>query len=106
MKTSRITSFLAGLMVANSSPHLATMITGRRHLTPIGGRNSGPLVNGVWAGLNLAGGLALLQPSRRRGGAVWDGDLHAFEFGCLTFAAWMALSERFLPAVNTVSREP
>lgn len=77
------------------------MITGRRHLTPLAGRNSGPVINGVWAGLNLAAGVALLQPSRRRGTPTWDVDLHAFEFGCVTFAAWMALSERFLGRINS-----
>jgi len=96
MITTRITSFLAGVLIANSSPHLATLITGREHLTPLAGRNSGPVVNGAWALLNLAGGIALLQPSRRRGGRRWDSDLPAFEFGCLAFAAWMAVTETFV----------
>jgi hypothetical protein len=97
MVTTRVASFLAGMLVTNSSPHLATLITGRQHMTPLGGRTSGAALNGIWAALNLIGGLALLQLSRRRGGRRWDNDLPAFELGCLTFAAWMALSETFFP---------
>lgn len=101
MRRTRKTSFAAGLLFANSSPHLATLITGRRHLTPLAGRSSGPVVNGIWAGLNLLAGVALLQPSRRRKTPAWDEDLHAFELGCLTFAGWMALSERYLGRINS-----
>ena len=97
MITTRITSFLAGVLVANSSPHLATLVTGREHLTPLAGRGSGPAVNGAWAALNLVAGVALLLPSRRRGGRRWDNDLPAFELGCLTFACWMAATETLLP---------
>ncbi|MEU6034351.1 hypothetical protein ABZ801_03000 [Actinomadura sp. NPDC047616] len=97
MASSRILSFAAGALVANSAPHLATAVTGRRHMTPLAGRRSGPAVNAVWAGLNLVGGAALLQASRRRGGRRWDDDLVAFEAGYLAFALWMAASERFLP---------
>jgi hypothetical protein len=93
----RVSTFLAGVAIANSSPHLATLVTGREHLTPLGGRSSGPLVNGAWASLNLAAGVALLQPSRRRGGRRWDADLPAFGLGCLCLAAWMWASETFLP---------
>ncbi|QGN32270.1 hypothetical protein [Microlunatus sp. Gsoil 973] len=97
---SRISAFAAGVAMANSGPHLASLITGREHLTPLGGRSSGPLVNGVWASLNLAVGVALLQPSRRRGGRRWDNDLPAFELGCLCLAAWLAASEAFLATSN------
>ncbi|WP_157995692.1 hypothetical protein [Thermomonospora amylolytica] len=97
MKVPRGLPFLAGMLVANSAPHLATAVTGRRHMTPLAGRGSGPVVNGVWAGLNLAGGLLLLRRARRHGGARWDEDLVAFEAGYLTFALWMAGSERLFP---------
>lgn len=96
MTLSRIQSFVAGVLIANSAPHLATTVTGRRHLTPIGGRRSGPAVNAVWAAVNLAAGGLLLHTARRRGGPEWDGDLVAFEGGCLALAAWMFTSERIL----------
>ncbi|XRQ09088.1 hypothetical protein ACN3XK_73525 [Actinomadura welshii] len=100
MKSSRVQSFIAGVLFANTAPHLATAVTGRRHLTPLAGRNSGPAVNAVWAGLNLAAGVALLRRARRGGEQRWDADLVAFEAGAVVFAAWMAGTERFL-AVNS-----
>ncbi|MEV4804786.1 hypothetical protein AB0K18_32710 [Nonomuraea sp. NPDC049421] len=95
----RARSFVAGLLVSNSAPHLATAVTGRRHLTPLAGRRSGPGVNLVWGLANLAGGLALLRSAAKaeRPGDAWDGRLVAFETGCVAFAAWMAATERFLP---------
>jgi len=84
-------AFLGGLLAANSLAHLATALTGREHLTPLAGRTSGPLVNGVWGGVNLLGGLLLARsaggPDRR-----WDHRLVAFDAGAAAFAAWMALS--------------
>lgn len=100
MIKTRLTSFVAGVLIANSSPHLATLITGRVHMTPLAGRNSGPLVNGAWAAVNLAAGVALLQPSRRCGDQRWDSDLPAFELGYLTFAGWMTATETFFPKSN------
>ncbi|XVQ13128.1 hypothetical protein ACQP1W_11470 [Spirillospora sp. CA-255316] len=98
MRASRVQSFIAGVLVANAAPHLATAVTGRRHLTPLAGRDSGPVANAVWAGLNVAAGVALL---RRAGdasaGPRWNADLVAFETGALALAAWMAGTERFFP---------
>jgi hypothetical protein len=91
---SRIRSFLAGVLVGNSAPHLATAITGRRHLTPLAGRESGPAVNGLWGLLNLLGGLLLLTPDNHRSPVRWDDDLIAFESGVLALSAWMAVTER------------
>ncbi len=92
--SSRVRSFLAGVLVGNSAPHLATAVTRRRHLTPLAGRGSGPAVNGLWGGLNLLGGLLLLSPDSHREPGRWDDDLLAFEGGVLALAAWMVLSER------------
>ncbi|MCW4457881.1 hypothetical protein [Microbacterium sp. MPKO10] len=103
MSTSRTRSFIAGVLVANSAPHLATAVAGRQHLTPLGGRRSGPGINAIWGVLNLAGGLALLargrsksDVQRRAGSARWTDDLPSFETGYLVFAAWMAISERLM----------
>ncbi|GAA1785569.1 hypothetical protein GCM10009834_51370 [Streptomonospora arabica] len=85
------------MLIANSAPHLATAVAGRRHLTPLAGRESGPVVNGVWAGLNIAAGVLLLRRKRSAAPAArWDGDLVAFEAGYLGFALWMAGSEAAL----------
>jgi hypothetical protein len=108
MSRSRVRSFLAGVLVGNSAPHLATAITRRRHLTPLAGRRSGPVVNGLWGLLNLLGGLLLLTPDAHRSPGKWDDDLVAFEGGVLALAAWMAVSERML-RTNTapdVGRQP
>ncbi|MGH3097189.1 MAG: hypothetical protein ACRDMV_14475 [Streptosporangiales bacterium] len=96
MRSSRVRSVLAGILVANSAPHLASAAANRQHLTPLAGRRSGPLVNGVWALANVAGAALLLRPSRRSGAKRWDADLLAFETGYLVFAAWMAGSEHVL----------
>lgn len=102
MPSSRIRSFIAGVLVANSAPHLATAAAGRRHLTPLGGRESGPGINAVWGALNLAGGLILLARSQKKSRSQpnearrWNGDLPSFETGYLAFAVWMAVSERLL----------
>ncbi|GEL20662.1 hypothetical protein PA7_44990 [Pseudonocardia asaccharolytica DSM 44247 = NBRC 16224] len=84
------------MLVSNSAPHLATAITGRRHLTPLAGRDSGPGVNAVWGSINLLSGLLLLSPDRHRVPASWTNDLLAFEAGAAAFAIWMAASERLL----------
>lgn len=85
------------MLIANSAPHLATAIADRRHFTPLGFKHAGAGVNALWAGLNLAAGIALLLPSRRGGSTRWDADLVAFEAGCVVFAAWMAGTEGIHP---------
>lgn len=102
---SRVRSFLAGVLVGNSTPHLATAITGRRHLTPLGGRRSGPGVNGLWGLLNLLGGLLLLRPDTHRSPGRWDGDLPAFEAGVLALAAWMLATESVLRTNTSPSED-
>ncbi|MGH3623441.1 MAG: hypothetical protein ACRDQ5_16865 [Sciscionella sp.] len=94
---------VAGILVANSAPHLASAAAKRQHLTPLGGRRSGPTVNGVWALINLAGGVLLLRASRRADVPRWDADLVAFESGYLLFALWMAGSERLF-SINSDRR--
>lgn len=94
--------FVAGMLCANSLPHLATAITGRRHLTPVAGRNSSQWVNAGWGVANLAGGLVLIRRTAR-GTGRWDSRLVAFELGSAAFAAWMAGSEAVL-RVNSGGR--
>jgi hypothetical protein len=93
MQPSRIASFAAGSLVANAAPHLATAVTGRRHLTPLAGRGSGPGVNGAWSALNVLAAIGLVVWSARGKGHRWDDDLVAFGLGHATFSAWMVASE-------------
>jgi hypothetical protein len=96
MVSARSRSFLAGVLAGNSLPHFASAVTARRHLTPIAGRDSGTAVNGVWAGLNLAGACLLLRSTSSSGERRWTADLLAFEAGVVTLAAWMLGSEAWL----------
>lgn len=94
MKNTRTRSFIAGMLMANSAPHLATAAAGRRHLTPLAGKQSGPAVNGIWSALNIAGAVLLLRMDGGKKIRRWDDDLLAFGSGYLVIAAWMAGSER------------
>jgi|SRR5919112_3646686 hypothetical protein len=85
-------SFVAGLLCANSLPHLATAASNHRHLTPLAGRRSNRWVNLAWGALNLGGGLALAATQHGRA-RRWDRRLVAFDAGAATFAVWMAASE-------------
>lgn len=92
--SSSIRSLVAGVLVANSAPHLASAVAQRRHLTPLAGRDSSPAVNALWGAANLVGGLALLRHAAGAPAAArWDERLHWFEAGAAGFAAWMAGSE-------------
>jgi hypothetical protein len=94
-------AFLAGVLAANSLPHLATAAAGRAHLTPLAGRASNRWVNLAWGAVNLGAGLALVathphsdqlrDPARDQ---TWDERLLAFDAGAASFAVWMAVSEK------------
>jgi len=88
-------AFTAGMLCANSLAHLATAATGRKFLTPIAGRDSNRIVNGIWGASNLLGGLTLIG-SVARGQGRWDASLVAFDLGAAVFAGWMVASERVL----------
>ncbi|MGO1978139.1 hypothetical protein [Brachybacterium tyrofermentans] len=82
----------AGMLCANSLPHLATAVTGHRHLTPVGGAQSAPWTNAAWGTANLLAGLALAR--RAAGGeGRWDSRLVTFDLGAAVFATWMVSSE-------------
>ena len=109
----KIKAFLAGAMVANSTPHLATAVTGRVMLTPLAGYDSSARVNAVWGLANLAGGLMLVRrvagttSTGHRGTtarpARWDERMHWFELGATVFTVWMLASERVL-GLNSTDR--
>jgi len=94
----KVRSVVAGVLVANSAPHLATAVAGRQHLTPLAGRDSPPAaVNLVWAAANLLGGALVLRGAAAvRQPGHWDDRLVAFEAGYLSWALWMTVSEYLL----------
>lgn len=99
----RKSSFVAGALFANAVPHLASAVTGRRHMTPFG-RESSSAVNAVWAAANAVGGCLLarrgMSEPGEHGATGWDSRLHALEAGALAVSAWMFASERLM-MVNT-----
>jgi len=56
-----IRAFLAGVFLFNSIPHLVKGITGETHMTPFM-RRSSPILNILWAFVNILLGLILLGP--------------------------------------------
>lgn len=101
----RAGAFAAGVLVANSAPHLASAVTGRTHLTPLAGRQSSPKVNLLWGLGNAVGGLALTRACAGPGDRSWDRTLIAFEAGAAALATWMAVSEAIW-RVNTSRAAP
>ena len=94
MRTGTVGSFAAGVLCANSLLHLATAVSGHRHLTPLAGQKSGRWVNLAWGGANALAGLVLI--ARQRNGKHWDRRLVMFDAGAATFAVWMAASEQLM----------
>lgn len=88
-----IAAFFAGVLAANAIPHAFTCATGANGMTPLAGRDSSPLVNGVWSAMNVVGSLAIMKgtlaganPAERR----------SFRAGVAAFSTWVLVSERFV----------
>jgi hypothetical protein len=60
-------------MLTNSVPHFVTAVTGRRSTTPFG-RDSSPLADLLWGGINFACGCLLVSRTDRRAEAKADPD--------------------------------
>ena len=94
--------FFAGVFLTNSVPHLVIAATGRRNRTAFG-RNSSPLVNLLWSGLNGAGGYLLVRfaDSREDGNApdstAWQ---FPYEVGCLALSVFGMLYSWFTAGVK------
>jgi hypothetical protein len=58
---------LAGALLVNALPHTVTGVAGRRGLTPLGGEDSSPGLNLVWAAMNVVGGAVVLASAPWRG---------------------------------------
>jgi hypothetical protein len=92
-----ILSFLAGLLICNSLPHLASGLRGEAFPTPFarppGVGLSSPLVNVVWGWANLFIGLAILphlvvlSPVTPIFNSAWV----AFALGFLLMAVFLAV---------------
>jgi len=83
-----VSSFFAGMLLANTVPHFVHGISGDRFPTPFanppGKGLSSPTVNVVWALANLLAGYALF-----RTGKIWDGGIAPL---ALLFAGFAVLS--------------
>jgi hypothetical protein len=91
----RTRDVLAGALLLNAIPHTIMGLAGKRCMTPLGGANSPPAANIVWAGLNLAGGAAALGPGTWRSIGQRDADerLRAVTWGIVAMAAFAAIYE-------------
>lgn len=93
MRRHMIGTYAAGVLCANSLPHLATAAAGRRLMTPFAGRSSGRWANLAWGGVNLAAGLALAAGNRGDAGQ-WIVRLTAFGAGAASFSVWGVVGEK------------
>jgi hypothetical protein len=89
--------FLAGAILFNSIPHLVKGITGQTHMTPFK-RVSSPLLNVIWAFVNILLGIWALRlasggPEIAPFGAtnLVGMNLFAFLAGGFVTAAWLAI---------------
>lgn len=83
---------LAGVLLANSIPHLVIGWSGRRGMTPLGGKDSSAVRNLVWAGVNLVGAGAAVASGRWRAvsQAEVDRRVATVQFGILAMALFSA----------------
>jgi len=93
MQRRTIGAWVAGVLCANSLPHLATAASGRRLLTPLAGRTSGRWANLAWGGINLAAGLTLIA-NTSDAPETWTERLMAFGAGAASFSAWAVIGEK------------
>lgn len=87
---------LAGILLVNTIPHAVAGLAGKTAMTPLGGPDSGPARNLVWAGMNLAGGLAALGSGRWRAADQLTAEhrLSAVQAGVFAFATFGFVYER------------
>lgn len=83
-------ALLAGLLAANSLPHLGTAAAGGSLMTPIAGSESGPRANAVWGAVNLVASLTLLGAGSPR---PWRRGIVPFLAGAAVFASWAVTYE-------------
>ncbi len=88
--------FLAGAFGINAVPHLVKGITGQTHMTPFA-RVSSPVLNIIWAFVNVLGALFLFGLASGKGGLVvpWQAGLEDLKLlatlgGAFVNAAYLA----------------
>jgi len=88
--------FLAGAFGINALPHMVKGITGQSHMTPFG-RVSSPVINIIWAFVNVVVALYLLGMASGSGGLTlpWQAGLMGVNFwaflaGAFANAAFLA----------------
>lgn len=81
---------LAGALLLNALPHTILGLAGKRCMTPLGGADSSPAVNLVWAGMNLAAGIAALAPGSWRSASQAEAEdrIRSVEIGTFAMAAF------------------
>jgi len=86
---------LAGALLVNTIPHAVLAAGGQRCLTPLGGPDSTPRQNLLWAGMNLTGAVLALSSSGWRGLHRTEADRRrrALHAGMLAMTAFGALYE-------------
>ena len=104
MKVSSFVSyFLAGIFLKNSIPHLLIFLTGRRNITPFD-KDSSPLANLLWSGMNAASGYLLFRfadsqiKGDRTDSKVWQFPYEAGQLALSVFGAlysWFTTRQEF-----------
>lgn len=86
---------MAGALLVNAIPHTIIGLAGKRGMTPLGGADSPPAANLVWAGLNIVAGTAALGPGTWRQAGQRDADerLRGVTLGIIAMAAFAAVYE-------------
>lgn len=88
--------FLAGFFALNGVPHLVKGITGQTHMTPFK-RVSSPVLNVIWAFVNLFLASYILGLGTGLGGLVWfwnanltGANIWAFAAGAVVVSIYLA----------------
>lgn len=97
---------LAGALLLNALPHAILGLAGKRCMTPLGGADSSPAANLVWAGINLVAGTAALTPGSWRSASQAEADDRARSVAIGTFAmAAFGMAYEVSPAARRHSRQ-
>lgn len=89
--------FVAGFFAWNGVPHLIKGITGQSHMTPFA-KVSSPVVNVIWAFINLLISQFVLGLATGSGGFLWP-----WEASLLGINSWAFLAGGFVVAAYLAS---
>lgn len=82
----RIRDVLAGALLVNALEHTILGLAGKRYMTPLGGADSSPAANLVWAGMNIVAGTAALAPGSWRAASQAEAEYRVRHVAIGTFA--------------------